>query len=470
MTAPAIHGRDMTSGPMTRHLLAVAWPVSVSFLAQTLYNLADAFWLGKLGKTALVAPTVTMNIVFIGIALAMGLGQAGTTLVSQYRGAGREDEMTRAAGQTLVIQVLAGSLVAALGLMFTAPLLRLLDTPADAFASSLVYMRWILMGLPMMFIFHSYQGVYSGLGDTMGPMRINLASVLLNVLLDPLLIFGWGPVPAMGVAGAALATVIARSVAALLAVRALTGAGGFRLRGRDLRPDGTLIRRLVRVGMPLSLGQTMTSLGFTLLIGIVNGFGSAVTAAFGVGHRLVMTVSVPAWALAQANATAVGQNLGAGLADRASLSVRRSALLISLALLPALAATFIWAAPLIRVFVDDPEVVRHGRDLLRITAPSVFLFSLILVMFGAYQGSGHTVPVMVMNVARLWLIRIPASWLLAVKLDHGPAGLWWAMNLSNVLTGAAGLVWFLRGDWKRAVITDAGEGTPDDGPGSPDDD
>lgn len=452
MTAPVLHGRDMTRGPMTGHLLAVAWPVCVSFLVQTLYNLVDAFWLGKLGRTALVAPTVTMNLVFIGIAVAMGLGQAGTTLVSQYRGAGREREMGRAAGQSMLLQVVIGSLLAGLGLIFAAPLLRLLATPEDAFAQTLVYMRWILAGVPMMFVFHVYQGIYSGLGDTVGPMRINVATVLINVVLDPLLIFGVGPFPELGVAGAALATVLARSVAAVLAVRALTGGGGFRLDRSDLAWDRPMVLRLLRVGLPLSMGQAVTSLGFTLLIGIVNGFGSAATAAFGVGHRVVMTISVPAWAMAQANATAVGQNLGAGLPERASLSVRTSAGLIAVVLAPLCLAVFVWAGPLTRIFVDDQQTVIYGRELLRITSPSVFLFSLILVMFGAFQGSGHTVPVMVVNAGRLWAVRIPASWLLAVHMGLGPSGLWWAMNLSNVIAGTVALIWFLRGGWKRPVI------------------
>lgn len=452
MTAPVLHGRDMTRGPMTRHLLAVAWPVSVSFLVQMLYNLVDAFWLGKLGRAALVAPTISMNVVFIAIALAMGLGQAGTTLVSQYRGAGRSAEMGRAAGQSLMLQLFVGSLLAAVGLAVAPGLLRLLDTPADSYGDTLIYLRWVLAGVPFMFLFHVYQGIYSGLGDTMGPMRINVLTVLLNTALDPLLIFGWGPVPALGVAGAAMATVAARGVAAALAVRALTGAGGFRLRRADLAPDGAMLRLLLRIGLPLSVGQTVTSLGFTLLIGIVNGFGSAATAAFGVGHRVVLTISVPAWAMAQANATAVGQNLGARLPERAALSVRTSALLITVVLAPLCGAVFLFAAPLTRIFVDDPQVVAYGRELLRITAPSVFLFSLILVMFGAFQGAGKTVPVMVVNIGRLWLVRIPFSWLLAVKLALGPSGLWWAMNLSNVLAGLAALIWFLRGDWKRPAI------------------
>lgn len=452
MTNNLSHGRDMTQGPMTGHLLAVAWPISISFLVQTLYNLVDAFWLGKLGREALVAPTVTMNVVFIGIAFAMGLGQAGTTLISQYKGAGESDMMGRAAGQSLILQLSVGSVLAAVGFLFAEDLLRLLQTPADAFENTLVYMRWILIGVPMMFIFYVYQGIYSGLGDTIGPMRINVVSVVLNTVLDPILIFGWGPVPAMGVAGAAIATVIARALASALAMGALMRGPGFRLQRCDMHWDGPMARKLIRIGTPLSLGQAGTSLGFTLILGIVNSFGSSVTAAFGIGHRVVMMVSVPAMALSQANATAVGQNLGAGLKERASLSVKRSALLITALLLPLTTAMFFYGGHITRWFIHEPEVIAYGNDLFRITSFSVFLFSLILVLFGAFSGSGHTVPVMAVNMGRLWVARIPATILLTKVWGVGPAGLWWAMNISNVLAGTVAFLWFLRGDWKKAAI------------------
>ncbi|MFT5316323.1 MAG: putative MATE family efflux protein, partial [Candidatus Krumholzibacteriia bacterium] len=290
----------MTKGPLTPHLLAVAWPVSVSFLVQTMYNLIDTFWLGKLGKTALVAPTITLNVVFIGIALAMGLSQAGTTLVSQYKGAGRPNKMGLAAGQSVLLQVGVGVLIAVVGFIISKPVLLLLHTPPDAFDETLTYMRWIVAGLPLMFVFHVYQGILFGMGDTKSPMKLNIIAVMVNVVLDPILIFGWGPVPAMGVAGAAIATILARALAAGLAMRALLSGDGFRIRAKDLHFDREMFMKLLRVGLPLSAGQTATSLGFTLLIGIVNGFGSSVTAAFGIGHRVVMMVAVPAMGLSQA--------------------------------------------------------------------------------------------------------------------------------------------------------------------------
>jgi len=446
-------GRDMTKGAMASHILAVAWPVMISFLLQTFYNLVDAFWLGKLGKTALAAPTITMNVFFVGMSLAMGLSLAGTTLVSQYRGAGRTEDMGRAGGQTLLLLGGVGTSFAVVGLIFSSPILRLLQTPPDAFPETLAYMRWILAGVPLMFAFFVYQGIHTGVGDTVGPLQVNLVSVALNVVLDPILIFGLGPVPPMGVVGAALATVFSRSVASGIGIyRLFRGDRGFCLQLSDLRLDRPLMGRILRVGIPTSLGQSGTALGFTLLMGIVNTFGSAVTAAFGVGHRIIMMAMVPVFGLSQANATAVGQNLGADRPDRAARSVRTACIMVAIILFPITTLMFFFGDAISRIFINDPEVVQYGRDLFRITSYSVFTFGFVMVLLGTFQGSGHTVPVMVLNMSRLWGVRIPAAYLLAIVLGLGPSGLWWAMFLSNTLTAVAGFVWFSAGTWKRKVI------------------
>jgi len=446
-------GRDMTRGPLTASLFAVAWPIMLSFLLETFYNLADAFWLGRLGKSALVAPTVTMNVFFLALSLAMGLGTAGTTLVSQYRGAGRLDMMGRAGGQALVLMTGAGFTLMAIGLALAAPILHALQTPGDAFAGSLAYLRWTFAGMPFVFVFFVFQGISTGMGDTIGPLRIKLFTVVLNAALDPLLIFGWGPVPAMGVAGAALATAFSQALAGTLGLRRLLGGGlGFRLQAEDLRWDRAMIARLLKIGVPMSLGQSGTALGFTLLMGIVNSFGSAVTAAFGIGNRIITMVMIPAFGLSQASATAVGQNLGADQPARAGRAVRQSAILIAIILLPLTTLMFFFGDTISRIFIADPEVTRYGRELFRITSYSVFAFGFIMVLLGAFQGSGHTVPVMVLNMSRLWLIRVPAAYLLAVVLAWGPAGLWWGMFLSNTLIAIAAGIWFAAGTWKRKVI------------------
>jgi putative MATE family efflux protein len=330
-----------------------------------------------------------------------------------------------------------------------------LQTQADAFADTLIYLRWILVGIPFMFIFFVYQGIYTGMGDTIRPLQVNAITVFLNIALDPLLIFGWGPIPPLGVAGAALATCISRAVASALgAYRLFQGNRGFRLRAADLRLDVGMMGRILRVGLPLSLGQAGTSLGFTLLMGIVNTFGSAVTAAFGIGHRIIHMAMVPAMGLSQANATAVGQNLGAEQAARAEKSVWTAASLIGVFLLPITTLMFFFGDQIARLFINDPEVIAYGFDLFRITSYSVFTFGFVMVMLGSFQGSGYTLPVMVLNMSRLWLIRIPCAYLLAIALHKGPAGLWWAMFLSNVVTAVGAFIWFGTGSWKRRVIED----------------
>lgn len=441
---------DMTSGSVQRKLLLLAWPVMLAHLLQTLYNLVDAFWLGKLGRQALTAPTITMHVVFIGFALAMGLGAAGTTLVSQYKGAGREDRAASVGGQLLTLLVGIGLVLGVAGFFLTPHILRMLQTPPDAWSMTYSYMRWIWSGIPLLFAFTVYQGVSTGLGDTMGPMQVTLVSVVLNLILDPLMIFGIGPFPAMGVAGAAIATVFSRGVAAVIGIaRLIRGRNGFRIGISHMKPERSTVGKILRIGLPVGLGQMGTSLGFTVMIGIVNSFGSAVTAAFGVGNRIIHMAMVPAMGLSQANATAVGQNLGAGDQARAEKSVHSALIIIGAILLPVTASMFFFGGDISRAFVDDPTVVELGRTMFRITTPSVFVFGFLMVILGSFQGAGHTMPVMVLNMTRLWGLRVPGAYLLAFTAGLDAMGIWWAMFISNTVIAISGWLWFRTGSWKR---------------------
>jgi len=440
---------DMTVGSVRGKLLRLAWPVMLSHLLQTFYNLADAFWLGKLGRQALTAPTITMHVFFIGFALAAGLSAAGTTLVSQYKGSGDEKKAAQVGGQLLVLLTGIGLVLGIAGFVLTPQILNLLQTPADSWQMTYDYMRWIFTGFPLMFAFFVYQSINTGLGDTIRPMQVNLISVILNAVLDPILIFGLGPFPEMGVVGAAVATVFSRALASVIGVsRLFKGNADIRIRRSDMRPNASLMGKIMKIGLPLGLGQLGTSMGFTFMIGIVNSFGSAVTAAFGVGNRIIHMAMVPAMGLSQANATAVGQNLGAGKPDRAESSSRSALLLIGIILLPMTLAMFFFGGDISRAFVDDPEVVQLGRTMFRVTTPSVFVFGFLLVLLGSFQGSGYTFPVMILNMSRLWALRIPGAYLLAYTAGMGPMGIWWAMFISNTVVAVAGWLWFRTGTWK----------------------
>jgi len=442
---------DMTTGSVRGRLMLLAWPVMLSHLLQTFYNLADAFWLGKLGRQALTAPTITMHVFFIAFALAMGLGAAGTTLVSQFKGAGDHRKAGLVGGQLMIMLTGIGLVFGVAGFLFTPQILNLLHTPSDSWQLTYEYMRWIFTGFPLLFVFFVYQGISTGLGDTVGPMQVNLIAVVVNVVLDPVLIFGFGPFPEMGVVGAAVATVFSRALASFIGMhRLFKGRNSIQITAGDMRPDGKMIGKIMKIGLPVSLGQLGTSLGFTFMIGIVNSFGSAVTAAFGVGNRIIHMAMVPAMGLSQANAAAVGQNLGAGNVKRAEKSSNTALMLIGLILLPVVLGMFFFGADISRAFVEDPEVIQLGRTMFRITTPSVFVFGFLMVLLGSFQGSGYTVPVMVLNMSRLWLLRIPGAYLLAYTAGMGPGGIWWAMFVSNTAVTIAGWIWFRKGTWKTA--------------------
>jgi putative MATE family efflux protein len=400
-----------------------------------------------------------MNVFFLGFAIAMGFGAAGTTLVSQYIGAGDNKKASLVCGQLFTFLTTVGFGLGIAGFFLTPQILNLLQTPADSWQMTHDYMRWIFTGFPLMFSFFVYQSIKTGMGDTVGPMQVNLVSVVINVILDPVLIFGLGPFPEMGVVGAAVATVFSRAVASTIGmIRLFRGGNGLHLTARDMIPDKEMIRKLFKVGLPMGLGQMGTSLGFTFMLGIVNTFGSAVTAAFGVGNRIIQMAMVPAMGLSQANATAVGQNLGAGNTARAEKSSYSALFLIGMILLPITLLMFFFGGDIARAFVNDPEVISLGRTMFRVTTPSVFVFGFLLVLLGSFQGSGYTVPVMVLNMSRLWALRVPGAYLLAYTAGMGPMGIWWAMFISNTVTAIAGFLWFRHGTWKSRpghLISDA---------------
>jgi len=276
--------------------------------------------------------------------------------------------------------------------------------------------------------------------------------VVLNIALDPVLIFGLGPFPAIGVAGAAVATIFSRAVsAAISAYILISGKRGLRLHARHLPLKKESALLFVRIGLPSSFGQAVSTLGFTVMQGAVNAFGTAVIAAFGVGNRIIGLFNMPAMGFSQATATLVGQSLGAKDKEKAKLVVHQSLLTIFAFISVAMTLTFFFGASFTRFFVDDPEVIAHGVMQFRIVSVSVVFFALFNVLNGAFYGGGDTVPVMANNIFRLWGLRVPLLYLMAFTLGWGPVGIWWSMFASNM--GVTAIAWFLyRSErWARSV-------------------
>ncbi|GAJ07640.1 unnamed protein product, partial [marine sediment metagenome] len=209
---------DILHGTIWKTILHLSLPIIIAHLFQTLYNLADAFWLGKVGKTALAAPTITFPIIFVIIAVASGLAVGGTTLLAQYKGAKDDAKVNETATNTFVLIGILSIMLSVIGYIFSPHLLNLLQTPKDAYIETLNYMRIMFVGIPFIFGFFVYRGIMQGYGDTVTPMKVSGFSVVLNIILDPLLIFGWGPFPKLGVVGAGIATVFSQFLSSVIGI------------------------------------------------------------------------------------------------------------------------------------------------------------------------------------------------------------------------------------------------------------
>lgn len=445
--------------PISMHIDSIAprlWklavPIMLTNFLQMTYNIVDTWFLGRIGAAAVSAPAMAFSFIFFLAVFGIGFSMAGTTLVSQAKGRNDQDRIDFYATQTLIVVGTLGIFIGVIGYISTVPLLRLLNAPVEAFEYARIYMKIIFSGIPLMFFFFVMQALMHGLGDSMTPLRIQLVTVVLNVILDPILIFGVGPIPAMGVAGAAGATVISRSITAILSLIILIrGRHGVRIRRRYLTPHIEAIKQFAEIGLPASLGQGLSALGFTVLQGIVNGFGVAVIAAFGIANRIIGLFNMPAIGLSKATATIVGQELGADRTEGAKEVVRTSVRFMLAMIVPAMTLTFFFGNSLVRFFVDDPEVIHHGATLFKIVSVSVVPFTLFTVINGAFEGGGVTRPVMALNVVRLWGLRVPfAAWLTSFAI-LGANGIWIAMFVSNIVTALIGFLWLRRGTWLRKI-------------------
>jgi len=446
----------LTSGPIARSLLALAWPVMLSNLFHTLYHLVDTLWLGRLGKVAVAASTIAWPLVFLAISIGAGVTIAGTALIAQYTGARRYEEADLAAGQVFAFTGLLALVLAGIGVVTARPLMVIMGAGPDLLPDATAYIRIIYAGIPAMFGMFVVTALLNGVGDTVTPMKLMGISVALNILLDPFLIFGWGPFPAWGVAGAAIATVIARGVIAVVGVALLFSRRlGIHIRPRHLILRRSVVHQIVTIGLPASLGQSGTALGFSIMTGILARFGTAVVSAFGIGNRVISIALMPAMGLGQATATMVGQNLGAQLSRRAERCAWTGMVVSSAILVIASAIVLALRTSLVRVFIADEEVITLGTRMFVLVAMAFPFMGILQVAIGTYQGSGHTVYSMFFSLFRLWGLRLPLVYLLGFTVGLGPDGVWWAMLASNFGAAVLSLGFFLTGNWKHRVIKEA---------------
>ncbi|MGE5579371.1 MAG: MATE family efflux transporter [Bacillota bacterium] len=449
--------QDFTEGSIPRHLIAFSVPMFLGNALQALYNTVDSIWVGQfLGTDALAAVSVSFPIIFAVVALATGIGLATTTMVAQHTGAKDPVMVRRSIANSFMVMAFLGIVSTFAGTSLRVPLLRLISTPADIMGDAQAYLGIVLGGTVFTFFYNLISAVMRGLGDSKTPLLFLAYATVLNIILDPLLIFGVWPFPRMGVAGAALATIIAQAISALLGIRYMTKAGLLKWERAQWRPDFGLIGQTFSIGLPAGIQQIIVSTGMLTLTSLVNKFGSVVTAAFGVGGRLDQFAFMPAMTVGFSVSALVGQNLGARKFDRVREIVHSSIkLTVGITAVIMLVAVSI-PHLLLRMFTSDAAVLAEGIRYLRTVGFAYIPYALMFTLSGILRGAGDTVPSMIISILTLWLVRIPLSVYLSRLL--GSRGIWLGLGFSPVIGAGLNYAYYLSGRWRSRVLTrkDAG--------------
>jgi putative MATE family efflux protein len=443
-------------GPLGKALIRLAIPIVLGNLLQTGYQLTDAFWVGRLGATAVAAVSVSFPVTFLVIAMGAGLAIAGATLSAQYMGAGRQDMVNHVAAQTMMMVTITSGVLGAAGYLLTPALLRWFGVATDVYEAALGFMHVSFIGIIFVFIYAMFQALMRGVGQTRLPLIIVFGTVVLNFILDPLLIFGWGPIHAYGVMGAALATLVTQGLAAALGITIfLHGRHGIHLSWRGFTPDPAYIKRAFLLGLPGSIELSTRGIGPLAMSFLAAGFGTSTIAAYGVGNNVLQFVSIPAMGLSMAVSTLVGQNMGAGNVQRASrvTGIGSAAGFVILTVVGVIA--YLAAPELVRFFVPKaPAVIEEGGRFIRIMSLAWGFIGLQLCVVSAFRASGNMVVAMVMAFISQWLLQFPVAYVLARHTGLGREGLWVSFPISSVLTSVISCAWFARGDWKSTRLTE----------------
>ena len=460
---------EILNGPIERTLLALAGPLIVNNLVQVVYNITDTFWLGKLGREALSAPGTVWPIMGTLMALGMGFVTAGFAFVGQYIGAEEYEKANRSAGALYSLMTLFAVATAIVALLILPYALHFMRVSENVYPYSLTYAKVVFLGLPFGFAFMAFSALMRATGDTKTPVKITLLTVTINIILDPLLIFGWLGFPRLGVAGAALATVISNVVGAAIGFYLMfNGKVGIHLTPENLKPDWEFYGRIFRVGLPSSIGQSANSFGFVVLTRIIFGFGDVTYAAYIITTRLVNFLTSISRGISMAMGTMIAQNVGAENYGRAGRIAKRTMVINFTIASLAVLIIGIFRVPIFRIFLDDPRVIAESKIVLEYFLISVPFFNgIFIVVNRTFSSAGHTKKSMALGVIRLWGLRIPLSYIfgyvgavtvlgitipLASLFNFTSKGVFFGMGLSNFLGALIALAWFLRGSWMRRII------------------
>ena len=446
-------GADYTKIPLRRAVFLLAVPMVLELVLESTFAVVDIYFVAKLGSSAVATVGLTETMLFLLYAIGMGLAMAVTAVVARRVGEGEHEAAAVTAVQAIWIALIVSLPFSVIGIVFALDLLRLMGADAWTLEHGYPYMQWALGSNAVIMLLFTINAIFRGAGDAAAAMRVLWFANGLNIVLDPILIFGFGPVPALGVEGAAIATATGRGAGVALQLWILFRGGQHLtvLRSQVVWHAGVLWN-IVRTSLG-GIGQMIVAMtAWIFLMRILASIGSEAVAGATIAIRIMMFTMMPAWGMSNAAATLVGQNLGAQEPARAEASVWRIGAYNMVYLCAVAVMFFFFPAELMSIFTDDAEVIATGAEWLRILSYSLFVYGWWMVSVQAFNGAGDTVTPTWINVVFFWLIQIPLSWLLAIGLDWQHSGVFWGVFISETSVGLFTLWLFTRGKWKTAQV------------------
>jgi len=435
-------------GSILRAILLIAVPVIANSFLQTLYNLTDTYWLGRIGTEPLAAINLVTPMQNIVINFGGGLTTAGAVLIAQCIGAGDRKRAGAMASQILCCALLFAVGAAMLISVLSPFIVGWLGAEGLTWQSGVDYLRIVILDMPFLFMVNIFQAVNQAQGNTLRPMVLNLSGIALNLILDPLLMIHFH----LAAVGAALATVLAKAVPALIAFYLLTRKDEpVRVSKSNMKPEKENLRAIVKIGLPTALGGSAMQLGFLLMSRTVNAYGVQAMAAYGIGNKINGLISLPSNGIGSAVATISGQNFGAGQIDRARKGCRISmgmavAFLLTGGLILGQKAV---STAVVRLFSQDESVVRMAADFLSLMATWCWVNGIYNCTTGLFHGSGHTEITMASDASRLWIYRFATLFFCRQVLHMGVESVWYSVVVSNGIAATVLYALYLTGIWKK---------------------
>ncbi len=445
--------QNFTEGSIGRAIFLLSVPMVLEMAMESLFGIVNIFWVGKLGKDAAAAVGITESLLTIVFTVAMGLSMGTTAMVARRIGEKDPDGAARAAEQSILLGILVSIPIALVGLLFHRPLFAAMHAEAGVTAAGSGYISVIFGANVVVMLLFLINAIFRGAGDAAIAMRSLWLGNIINLILDPLLIFGLGPVPAMGVKGSAIATTIGRGIAVIYQFsRLLGGHSRVPVRLAHMKPDFGLMRQLLKISVGGMFQMLVATAAWMAMMSIVGLFGSAAQAGYTFAIRIIVVAILPAWGMSNAAATLVGQNLGAGKPDRAEKSVWLTGHCNAVFMACVTVLFVFFPEFLIRIFTQDESVIPYGVDALRYIGYGYVFYGYGMVMAASFNGAGDTYTPTVINLICFWLIQIPLGYWLAKPLGWGPKGVFIAVTIAESTLAVLAMIIFKRGKWKEQRV------------------